>query len=73
MFVVLPLNRPANERTRLLLPEDEVVELLLQNLVRVVDQELLEVVVREDLKPCSMKTATRQNANRASWPGLNTL
>ena len=42
------IRRPA---TDLLLTEDEVVELLLQDLVRVVDQELLEVIVREDFKP----------------------
>lgn len=39
-------------RTHLLLAEDEVVELLLQHLVGVVDQELFEVVVRENLEAC---------------------
>lgn len=34
----------------LLLAEDEVVELLLQDFVGIVDEELLEVVVREDLE-----------------------
>lgn len=34
----------------LLLPEDEIVELLLQHLVGVVDQELLKVVILKNLE-----------------------
>lgn len=55
----------------LLLPEDEVVELLLQHLVRVIDEELLEVVVIENLetfrffvkrsKVASFKSSARRN------------
>lgn len=48
----------------LLLAEDEVVELLLEHLVGVVDQKLLEVVVREDLKTCPIRTKTQAQKHK---------